>query len=375
MKKLFTLFILASLMVACSTDGSDAEKIKNEIKEHKKEIGILEAKITELQAQLPENGIKANKLKIRVKEVEQKSFSRFFEATGELEAKNEAYISPEVSGQITSIHVEEGQKVSRGQLLAKLNTSLIEKNIEELKTQLDLAETFFNKQSELWAKGIGSERQYLETKNNYESLKNKLATAQEQYNLSIVTSPISGYVEKIMLKNGELAVPGMQLMRIIDLDKLQVTAMLSESYLPVVKKGDTVTVTFPTFPDIVLKEKVSRVGNVVNQQNRTFTIEVEISNTDGRLKPNLLATIKINDYNAENALVVPSLVIREDVKGSYLYVAEQQDNLWMAKKKYVVTGRSYMNETEIVSGLKGDELVITDGYSNVSDGTVISITE
>lgn len=375
MKKVFSFFILASLMVACGTGASDPETIKNEIKEHKKEISNLEAKIKELEAQLPENGVKANKLKIRVKEVERKSFSSFFEATGELEAKNEAYISPEVSGQITSIHAEEGQKVSRGQLLAKLNTSLIEKNIEELKTQLNLAETFFNKQSELWEKGIGSERQYLETKNNYESIKNKLATIQEQYNLSIIKSPINGYVEKIMLKKGELAVPGMQLMRIIDIDKLQVTAMLSESYLPVVKKGDMVTITFPTFPDIVLKEKVSRVGNVVNQQNRTFTIEIEISNTDGRLKPNLLATIRINDYNAESALVVPSLVIREDVKGSYLYVAEQQDDLWVAKKKYINTGRSYMNETEILSGLKGDELVITDGYSNVSDGTVISITE
>ncbi|MCB2208242.1 MAG: efflux RND transporter periplasmic adaptor subunit [Bacteroidetes bacterium] len=375
MKKLFILFILAGLVISCGTDGSDVEKIKNGIEAHKKEIAELEAKITELKAQLPENGVKANKLKVRVKEVERKFFSKYFEATGELEAINEAYISPEVSGQITSIQVEEGQKVSRGQLLAKLNTSLIEKNIEELKTQLNLAETFFNKQSDLWAKGIGSERQYLETKNNYESLKNKLATAQEQYKLSIVTSPISGYVEKIMLKKGELAVPGMQLMRIIDIDKLQVSAMLSESYLPVVNKGDTVTITFPTFPDIVLKEKVSRVSNVVNQQNRTFTIEVEISNTDGRLKPNLLATIKINDYNAENALVVPSLVIREDVKGSYLYVAEQQDDLWMAKKKYVVTGRSYMNETEILSGVTDGELVITDGYSNVSDGTMISITE
>jgi RND family efflux transporter MFP subunit len=259
--------------------------------------------------------------------------------------------------------------------LAKLNTSLIEKNIEELKTQLELAETFFQKQSELWEKGIGSERQYLETKNNYETLKNKLATAQEQYNLSIITSPLNGYVEQILLKEGELAVPGMQLMRIIDLEHLQVTAMISEAYLPVIKKGDLVTITFPTFPDIVLEEKVSRVGNVVNQQNRTFTVEGEINNTDGRLKPNLLATIKINDYNAENAFVVPSLVIREDVKGSYLYVAGLNSDYWVAKKRYIETGPSYKSETEVLSGVSERELIITDGYSNVSDGTIINIIE
>jgi RND family efflux transporter MFP subunit len=375
MKKLFTLIILASLLVACGNDGSDSEAIKNEIKDYKKEITKLELKIKDLEAKLPENSVEVNKLKVRVKEVHRKHFSKFFEATGQLEAKDEAYISPEVSGQINSINVMEGEKVTKGQLLAKLNTSLIEKNIEELKTQLNLAEIFYNKQSELWQKGIGSERQYLETKNNYETLKNKLATAQEQFKMSIIIAPISGYVESIMLKQGELAVPGMQVMRLVDIDKLKITAMLSEAYLPVIKKGDAVTITFPTFPDIVLQEKVSRVGNVVKEQNRTFEVEIEISNTDGRLKPNLLATIKINDYNAENALVVPSLVIREDVKGPYLYIAQQVGDHWVSKKKYVTTGNSYMNETEILSGISEDELVITDGYSNVSDGTVISITE
>ncbi len=375
MKKLFTLIILASLLVACSNGGSDPESIQNDIKKYKNEIIDLEAKIKDLEAKLPENGVEINKLKVRVKEVNRKNFSKFFEATGQLEAKDEAYISPEVSGQITSINVKEGEIVAKGQLLAKLNTSLIEKNIEELKTQLVLAETFYTKQSELWEKGIGSERQYLETKNNYETLKNKLAALQTQYNMSIIKSPISGDIEKIMLKKGELAVPGMQLMHIVNLDKLLVSAMISESYLPVIHKGDEVTITFPTYPDLVLHEKVSRVGNVINQQNRTFIVEIEISNKDGRLKPNLLATIKVNDYNAENALLVPSLIIREDLKGAYLYVAEQLDNTWVSNKRYVDTGRSYMNETEILSGITEGDLVITDGYSDVSDGTVISISK
>ena len=193
--------------------------------------------------------------------------------------------------------------------------------------------------------------------------------------MSIIRSPISGYVEDIILKQGELASPGMQLMLIVDLDKLYVLAKLSETYLPVINKGDIVEITFPTYPDIILQEKISRVGNVLNKQNRTFMVEVEISNPDGRLKPNLLATIKINDYNAENAVIVPSLVIREDLIGSYLYVAEQNEHNWISKKKYVKTGRSYMNESEVLSGVSDDDLIITDGYGNVSDGTYIEITE
>jgi len=260
-------------------------------------------------------------------------------------------------------------------LLAKLNTSLVEKNIAEVKTQLELAKIIYEKQSDLWNKEVGSERQYLETKNNYEGLQNNLATLQEQYNMSIIRSPINGNVEDIILKEGELASPGIQLMQIIDIDKLHVSAKLSEAYLPVISEGDIVDITFPTYPDIVLREKVTRVGNVINKQNRTFKVEVEINNNDGRLKPNLLANIKINDYNTDEALVVPSLVIREDVVGSYLYVAESNSDTWTAIKKYIQTGRSYLDNTEVLSGLNENELIITDGYSNVSDGAAIEITK
>ncbi len=374
MKKLFILFILSGIFFSCSNSSSDDE-IRQNIKKHKQEIIVLEDKISDLKAQLSDNGNNINTTKVRVMELTRNSFSRYFEATGELEAIAEAFISPEVSGQITSIKVAEGQIVKRGQLLAKLNTSLIEKNITEVKTQLELAKIIYEKQSDLWNKEVGSERQYLETKNNYEGLQNKLATLQEQYNMSIIRSPINGNVEDIILKKGELASPGMQLMQIIDLDKLHVSAKLSEAYLPVISEGDIVDITFPTYPDIVLREKVTRVGNVINKQNRTFKVEVEINNKDGRLKPNLLANIKINDYNTNEALVVPSLVIREDVVGSYLYVAESNSDTWIAVKKYIQTGRSYLDNTEVLSGLNEDDLVITDGYSNVSDGAAIEITK
>lgn len=374
MKKLIILLILSSIMFSCGNSSTDEQK-REQIKKYKNEIVQLEDKIKELESGLSDDGKNSNKTRVRVIPLKRKPFSKFFEATGALEAVAEAYISPEVSGQITTVNVAEGQKVNKGQVVAKLNTSLIEKNIDEVKTQLELAKILYEKQSELWNKGIGSERQYLETKTNYESLQGKLATLREQYNMSIIRSPINGYVEEIFLKKGELASPGMQLMLIVDLDRLYVSIMLSEAYLPVIKKGDLVTITFPTFPDIILKEKVSRIGNVINKQNRTFTIEVEISNADGRLKPNLLANIKINNYNADDALVAPSLVIREDVVGSYLYIAESNSDEWKAVKKYIQTGNSYLDNTEILSGIVENDLIITDGYSNVSDGAAIEIIE
>lgn len=377
MKKIITLIILSSFLFACNS-GNDADSIKAKIKSYQGEIETLNEKIAELQKQLPANGENAaasNKTKVRVVEIVEQPFSKYFLATGEVEAINEAYISPEVNGQITNILVIEGQKVSKGQLLAKLNTSVIEKSIDEVKTQLQLAETFYNKQSELWNKGIGSERQYLETKTNYEALQNKLETLQVQFNLSMIKSPMDGYVEKIFLKQGELAVPGAQLMQIVDLDKLRVTSKISEAYLPILSKGEKVEITFPTFPDLVLNKTVTRVGNVINQQNRTFLVEIDIDNKDGRLKPNLLANIKINDYNTDAALVVPSMIIREDMKGSYLYVTVNNGGNMISRKKYIQPGRVYQDKTEVVSGLSVGDSIIIDGYSTVSDGTYIEIAD
>lgn len=374
MKKLLILLFVSSIIVSCGTISND-DTIREDIKKYRKEIVDLEGKIKNLKAQLSEDAGEINTTKVRVLELKSNSFSRYFEATGELEAISEAYISPETSGQITSISVVEGQKVKKNQVVAKLNSILIEKNIEEVETQLELAKTIFEKQSELWGKGVGSERQYLEAKNNYESLQSRLATLKEQYNQSIVRSPINGYIEDIIQKKGELASPGMQLMQIVDLERIQVTGMLSEVYLPVIKSGDFVEITFATFPDIVLRERVSRIGNVINKQNRTFKVEIEIENKDGRLKPNLLANIKINDYNADKAFVVPSLVIKEDVIGSYLYVAQSHSENWTAVKIYIQTGQSYLDNTEVVSGLNENDLIITDGYSNVSDGMAIEVVD
>ncbi len=376
MKKLIVLIFISVLLASCGNHENDAAAIKKQIRDYREDIVSLNDKIEKLKTKLDALGDSsdmANAIKVRVENAAVKPFSEYFEAIGEVEARDEAFISPEVAGQIISIFVKEGQKVKKGQLLAKLDTKVIEKNMDDVKTQLEYAETLYNKQKQLWDKNIGSERQYLDSKNKYQTLKNKLATLQAQYNRSLIHSPINGYVEELLQQKGELATPGIRMMHIVDLDKLKVTAMISEAHLPSIRPGEMVDITFPTFPGIKFHKPITLIGKVVNKQNRTFKIQVELENSDGKLKPNLLANIRINNYNSDTNIVIPSLVIREDMKGSYLYVAEKEGNHRVAKKKYLKVGRSYRNKSEILSGLNVGDKVITDGYSNVSDGTIISI--
>ena len=375
MKKFFILFVAAGFFYSCSSTV-EKDDIQGQIDKYKSEVKTLNEKIKELELQLAASDqLVDNSVKIKVKTQEAtiQPFSHYFDATGDIETIDEAFISPEISGQITSIPVKEGDFVRKGQVLAKLNSDVIEANIAQLKTQLDLAETMYKKQTELWNKQIGSERQYLEAKANYESLQNQLKNLNAQYDKAVLRSPINGYVENINNKEGEFAMPGVHFMQIVSLDQLYINAKISENYLPVIRKGEEVEITFSAYPDLVLKEPVYRVGNVINTSNRTFLVQVKVANKSGLLKPNLLASIRINDYNSDKNIVVPTILIKEDLTGKFVYVAENNNGQWVAKKKYVTLGYSYRDKTEILTGLLEKDRLVTDGYNKVSNGSALEI--
>ena len=301
------------------------------------------------------------------------TFEHYIEINGRLEAEEDAFISPEMSGQIETIHVKEGQFVKKGQLLVSLNTNLIESNIREVKTGLELASKLYDKQKELWSQNIGSELQYLEAKNKKEQAEAKLKTLETQMDMASIEAPFNGVVEAIQMKEGELATPGMQLIRLINLDKLKLYGNISERYLTSVSKGEEVLISFPDLAGMTISAPIFRVGNVIDDASRTFRIEVKIRNTSHRLKPNLYSTIKINDFSSSSALVVPSVAIKQDIRGNYLYLASEDGK--KARKKYVDTGLSYRDQTMILKGLEPGDRVIVKGFAQVSDGVDINLKQ
>lgn len=310
---------------------------------------------------------------VEVKEMAPEAFSHYFTVNGSVEAVKEAFISPEMLGQVKEILVSEGQRVKKGQLLATLNASVIQKSISEVKTGLDLARTIYQKRKGLWEKKIGSEIQYLEAKTQKESMENKLKTLEAQLEMTRIKSPINGIVDEIAKKVGELSTPGMMLLRVVNLSKLYVNADISEAYLAKIAKGDSVEVTFPSFPDLTVKTKIYQTGNVVNRDNRTFKVKLLIDNVDEKLKPNILAVIKLKDFDTDGAMVVPSIIIKQDIKGSYVYVVKEEEKTLTALKTYIVPGISEESETMIEEGLKNGQKVITRGYNLVKNGVEIKI--
>ncbi|MCF8368218.1 MAG: efflux RND transporter periplasmic adaptor subunit [Bacteroidales bacterium] len=374
MKKLL-FFALVIFVSSCSTGDKDpksAEEIATKISEYRKEVADINRKINELEKSLSSMEYGTNPgIPVKVLKLKYQTFDHFIEINGTVEAVNAAFISPEINGQVKEILVKEGQRVSKGDVLLKINNSITDNTIKEVETALELATTVYEKQKQLWDKNIGSELDYLSAKNNKESLEGKLETLKSQATMANITAPIDGIVDEILLKEGELAIPGMMAIQLINLDQLYINADVSEAYITKVKKGDMVNVEFPSYPGISVKAPVYRTGNSVKPANRTFVVQVKVENRSGVIKPNVLAKVKINDYTADNALLVPDLIIKQDLKGSYVYKVLPGNN--SASKVYVTIGKSYQGYSMVTSGLSENDLVIVEGYNQTSDGAKVTV--
>jgi RND family efflux transporter MFP subunit len=374
MKKLLIITGIIVLASACSMNSHEA--LEQQLKKKKEQVRELNEQIAGLEERLASNPGEETAgylVPVSVKKMNPEPFEHYFEITGKLEAEEDAFISPEMSGQIHRIHVREGQAVSKGQLLVSLNTSITESSIKEVKTGLELATSLYEKQKELWDLKIGSEMQYLEAKNAKEQAEARLATLEAQLDMAKIKAPFSGVVEIIMLKEGELAVPGVQVIQLVSLDNLKLYGNISERYLASVKKGDMVIIHFPDVEGLSLDVPVHRVGNVIDNASRTFRIEMKINNRKRMLKPNMYSTILVNDYNTPTAFVVPSVSIKQDIQGNYLYISTHENGETKARKRYVETGLSYRDQTMIKEGISEGEEVIVKGFAQVSDGVNISI--
>jgi membrane fusion protein, multidrug efflux system len=372
MKSILIIFSVL-LIASCAPKNKDNEAIKKQIASYKSKVNKLNQKIADLEQELTADTLSGgSKTLVETTVVQPREFEHFITLSGTVIPEQEAFISPEINGQVTRIHVKEGQRVSRGTQLITLKTDVTEASIREVETSLELAVNLYERQKELWDQKIGSEVQYLQARNNKESLEARLSTLKEQLGMALITAPFSGVVDQISIKEGELASPGIRMLHLVNLQRLKITANLSESYLQDVQRGEMVDIEFPSFPELSKTLPVSRVGTVIDNKSRTFEVEILYDNSNERVKPNQFVNIKINDFKAKDAIVVPSIIIRQDIQGNFLFIASGNEGNRKAEKIYVKPGRTYQEETMVVEGLQPGQQVITRGYNLVKNGTEIT---
>ena len=375
MKAHYTIGLLAALLAACSGEkksdlaskNDELAKLKSEQAELSTKIRALEGEVTKLD---PKKKEEARVKDVAVSPLAASTFRRYVEVQGTIDAKNNVQVAPKSGGAVTAVYVVEGSSVRAGQVLARIDDQILRTSAEEIKTQLSLANTVFEKQANLWKQQIGTELQYLQAKNSKESLERRLATLNSQLSQSNVTAPISGVVDQVLAKVGSTAAPGVPMFQVVNLSQLKVKANVADTYAGSVRKGDEVIVRFPDV-NRELKTRISFVSTTVDPLSRTFSVEAPLP-SDKSLKPNMLAQIKINDMNKSNALVINQNLVQSTELGQLVYVAVNEGGKKVAKSRKITTGQSYGGQIEIVAGLKAGDQLVTQGYQELTDGTVIN---
>ena len=384
MKNIFYLFALAGLILATSCGGG-GEGTESEVapqtldaahkvlQEKRKELQILKKEIAGVEAivaKLDPKSKKKSGTPVTIAKIEVKDFNHYVEVQGNVEPSEEpGMASSATGGRIKQLNVKEGDYVKKGTLIAVIDLESIRKSIAELDESLSLAEDMYKRQKNLWDQKIGSEIQFIQAKSQVESLlKNKESLRYELGKANVYASS-NGYVDMVLAKEGEITGPGAPIIRILNTRNLKVVAAIPEIYLGQVKKGEEVVLRFPAINE-EQKGRVTSIGRSINPANRTFEVEASISSKNGLLKPNLLATMLVNDFAKKDAIVVPDQSIMQDVSGaSYVMVLEVDK----AIKKLVTMGRGYNNETIITSGLDGSEILLIKGARQVSDGDFVEV--
>jgi membrane fusion protein, multidrug efflux system len=376
MKNIIKFLTIALLFGAASCGTQEKDEVaakKSELEEYKAEAVNLKAKIQTLEEEIsaldPE--FRRNQRKsvlVTTLSPEKGEFDHFVEVTGSVLSKKNVNISAEVSGRVNEIVAREGMSVRKGQVLAKINAESVDRSIEELEKQMELASTVFEKQERLWNQQIGTEMQYLEAKNRLETLEKNLASIKVQKDRTTITAPFDGTVEEVVVRVGELVQPGSPIVNFIGEDDLFIEGDISERYIGILDKGDSVSIKFPSI-NKQFDTKVTAIGRVIDPDNRTFKVEVFLPKMEN-VKPNMISVLNIRDYSNAEAVIIPSYLILQDNKGNYVYVVEEG----VAKKRYVERGMTYQEKTEILEGLTGEETLIDKGFREVGENFSVNIS-
>ena len=306
----------------------------------------------------------------------EQAFNHYFEIQGNVTTKELLVLTPELSGILTEVYVKEGQRVSKGQTLAKIDDGGLSQQLAQLEVQVELAKTTFERQERLWEQNIGSEIQYLQAKTSYQAQEKAVNQLKLQIAKTVVKAPFSGTIDEVISERGNVVAAGQTpLIRIVNLSNMYIETDVPERYIKDVTKGKHVLAEFPVL-NKTIETKVRQAGDFINPANRTFKVEVGLPKSDVVVKPNLTAKLRINDYNNENAILIPQSVISENADGDeYVYVVEGKnaENQGNAKRVFITTGKTQGDIIEVLTGLENGMEVIKEGARSVKDGQLVQV--
>jgi len=377
MKKIIYPLSLILLFITCSqqsTESSDKNLVEdNDLAEliskrtyYTKQINDLSLELENINSAI--NALSGTEKRQLITAFKSKTqpFEHQLEVQANIKTRQNVLIYPEFAGRLIKLKVEEGQKVKKGTLLAIIEDAGLKDQLDQIKLQLDLTKTTFERTKRLWDQKIGSEMMYLEAQTRYKAAKKQVSQIRQQLAKTKIYAPFSGVIDEIPARLGSNLIPGVTpVLRIVNLNSMFAESDVPENYLPNISKGSKATVTIPAL-NLVQKTQVHQTGNFISATNRTFRVEARLENPEGIIKPNLNARLSIIDYYNPEAIMIPLRVIRENANGQpYVFILSnpEKDNGYTTEKRMIVLGKSKEEMIEILEGVTIDELIADEGVS------------
>jgi len=372
----FFLFLLFAACGEKSTDlntlvkAGDLKQLRALKQQETTQLNATKSRLTAIDkaiAQLDEN--KGLSL-ITSFVAETENFNHFITVQADMKTRKNVAIFPEFAGRLLRFYVKEGQQVKKGTLLASIDDGGLQQQLEQLKLQLELAKTTFERSQRLWDQKIGTEIQYLEAKTRYESQEQQVAQMKEQLAKTKVYAPFSGTVDELLANEGANLLPGATpILRIVNLKQMYAEAQLPERHLSAVRKGTPVIVEMPML-NSQQQTQVQTLGNFINPNNRTFRIEAPLENTNGQIKPNLMGKMKINDYSNPQAIMIPQRIVRENTEGkTYIFTLKstEAEGIYITQQQFVALGMASENKVEVVAGIAVGDRIVDEVANSIED--------
>ena len=370
----FAILFLASCGATTHQDNTGLAEKKAQLQKLKQEQENVAAQIQKLETEISKEdssfGVKPKLVSLTP--VSTQNFYHYIDLQGKIATENIYYVAPKgQGGQVRAVYVKIGDAVKKGQLILKLEDAVMLQNLKQLETDLAFAKDLYQRQQNLWDQKIGTEVQLITAKNNVDKLEKQIAVLKEQLNQTSVYSEVSGIVETVNIHAGEMFGGGTSgTISIVNPDNLKAVVEVPENYLTSVRKGTPVLVEVPDI-NKQFQSSISLVSQLISNNSRAFSAEAKVPSSRD-LKPNQVALVKIQDYAAANAIVVPMTTLQTDETGKFVYVSVKESGKMVARKKNVTVGAVYGEKIEIKSGLQAGDQLVTEGFQELYDGQAIT---
>lgn len=374
MRNLFIILIISQVLIACSSDNkksteqllqqADTDKLSAMKDSLQKEKAAINSQLKKISAKLESLSPNSNLRLVEVEEASRENFKTFFNVQGDVTTDQNILLNAELSGMIQNIYVEEGDVVKEGDIIARIDDAGLKERIDELKNRLSLAKTTYERRKRLWEKDIGSEIEYLQAETEYNSLKQNISQTRKELEKTVLRAPFDGEIDDVLAEVGEMATPGAKpIVRLTSLEHLYIEASVPGNYMGNIRKGTPVKVNSKS-SDITFETTIARVANTIQESNRSFRIRIDIpKDVDHQLKPNMVLKLIINNYDNDQAFVIPESILQENTSGQpYIFKAKEEENGQLkAALTLVELGRSYNGRIEINKGIDSGDLIIIEG--------------